>query len=100
MGNKDKQYPVRRKRDVWIVPTKSYSGAHFATFPEKLIEPCVVAGCPEDGIVLDIFNGAATTGMVALRHGRKYVGIEINPEYVKLSKDRLDGEFYNPNWII
>ena len=50
--------------------------------------------------MLDIFNGAATTGMVSLKNGRKYVGIELNPEYVKLSKDRLDEDFYNPNWII
>ena len=100
IAEEDKKMPVRRKRDVWVVPTKSFSGAHFATFPEKLIEPCILAGCPEGGVVLDIFNGAATTGMVSLKNGRKYVGIEINPEYVKLSKDRLDEDFYNPNWII
>ena len=99
MGVPDQVYPVRRKRDVWNVPTKSYSGAHFATFPEKLIEPCVLAGCPEGGVVLDVFNGAATTGVVALKHGRKYVGIELNPEYVQLSKDRLDKEFYDPEWL-
>ena len=96
MGNPDEVYAVRRKRDVWSVPTKSFPGAHFATFPEKLIEPCVMAGCPEEGIVLDIFSGAGTTGMVALRHNRKYVGIEINPDYVELSRNRIDTEFYNP----
>ena len=90
-GNKDEVYPVRRKRDVWSVPTKSYSGAHFATYPEKLVEPCILAGCPENGVVLDPFNGAATTGVVALKHGRKYLGIELNPEYVALSERRLDG---------
>lgn len=83
--------PVRRKRDVWTVPTKSYSGAHFATFPEKLVEPCIAAGCPVGGVVLDPFNGAATTGVVALKQGKKYVGIELNPEYVELSLRRLDG---------
>ena len=90
-GNRDEVYPVRRKRDVWSVPTKSYSGAHFATYPEKLVEPCLLAGCPKDGVVLDPFNGAATTGVVALKHGRKYVGIELNPDYVELSERRLDG---------
>lgn len=91
--------PVRRRRDVWEIPTKSYSGAHFATFPEKLVEPCILAGCPRGGVVLDMFNGAATTGVVALREGRKYVGIELNSEYVELSKQRIDGEFYNSEWL-
>lgn len=99
MGGTDDVYAVRRKRDVWNVPTKSFPGAHFATFPEKLVEPCVLAGCPEGGVVLDIFNGAATTGMVALRHGRKYVGIELNPEYVEISRKRIDDEFYNPEYL-
>ena len=90
-GGKDTVYPVRRKRDVWTVPTKSYAGAHFATYPEKLIEPCILAGSRPGGVVLDVFNGAATTGVVALRHGRRYLGIELNPDYVELSERRLDG---------
>jgi DNA modification methylase len=60
----------RNKRSVWTVATQPYPGAHFATFPPKLIEPCILAGCPEGGTVLDPFAGAGTTGMVALRHGR------------------------------
>lgn len=89
MGMEDVQYPVRNKRDVWSVPTKPYSGAHFATFPEKLIEPCILAGSTKDGTVLDPFNGAATTGVVCLKTGRRYVGIELNPEYIEISENRL-----------
>lgn len=91
-GLKDEQYLVRRKRDVWSLPTHGYSGAHFATFPEKLVEPCILAGCPKHGIVLDCFNGAGTTGVVALNNNRRYLGIELNPEYVKLSHDRIAQE--------
>lgn len=80
----------RNKRSVWTVPTHSYSGAHFATYPPKLIEPCILAGCPVGSVVLDPFNGAGTTGIVALQHGRRYVGIELNPEYIALSRPRLD----------
>ena len=89
LGEADIQYPVRNKRDVWSVPTKPYNGAHFATYPEKLIEPCILAGCPKDGIVLDPFNGAGTTGVVCLKNDRKYIGIELNPEYIFLSEKRL-----------
>jgi DNA modification methylase len=79
----------RNKRSVWTVSTKPFSGAHFATFPPDLIEPCILAGCPEGGTVLDPFNGAGTTGLVALRHNRDYLGIELNPEYVEMSKRRI-----------
>lgn len=66
-GVKDTVYQKRRKRDVWSVPSRGFAEAHFATFPEKLIEPCIIAGCPKGGVVLDPFNGAATTGVVALK---------------------------------
>lgn len=79
----------RNKRSVWTVATKPYKGAHFATFPQKLIEPCILAGCPEGGVVLDPFSGAGTTAMVARDNGRRYIGIELNPEYVELSNQRL-----------
>lgn len=80
---------VRNKRTVWTIATQPYSGAHFATFPPKLIEPCVLAGCPEGGTVLDPFNGAGTAGLVALRHNRSYIGIELNPEYADLARQRI-----------
>ena len=66
-----------------------YAGAHFATFPEQLITPCVLAGSPEGGTVLDCFNGAGTTGVVCVKNGRNYVGIELNPEYVEMSNQRI-----------
>lgn len=80
---------LRNKRSVWTVATVPYKGAHFATFPPDLITPCVLAGCSEGGTVLDPFSGSGTTGEVALRAGRKYIGIELNPEYIRLSDDRL-----------
>lgn len=82
-------YEYRNKRDVWIVATVPFSGAHFATFPEKLIEPCILAGCPKGGVVLDCFNGAGTTGVVCAKLGREYIGIELNPEYVEMSEQRI-----------
>jgi len=83
----------RHKRDVWNVAVTSYKGAHFATYPIKLIEPCVLAGSNEGDIILDPFNGAGTTGICALMHGRKYIGLELNPKYAKLSYDRFDEVF-------
>jgi len=80
----------RNKRSVWTVATQPYAGAHFATFPPKLIEPCILAGAPEGGTVLDPFAGAGTTGMVALRHNRSFVGVELNPEYAEMARDRIE----------
>jgi DNA modification methylase len=80
---------TRNRRDVWTVATKPYAEAHFATFPPDLIRPCVCAGCPVGGVVLDPFAGAGTTGLVALEEGRDFLGIELNPEYVALAEKRL-----------
>lgn len=91
-GLTDILYAVRRKRDVWSIPTQGYEGSHFATFPEKLVEPCILAGCPKNGIVLDCFSGAATTGVVAINNRRKYLGIELNQEYINLALDRIEKE--------
>lgn len=79
----------RNKRSVWTVSTKPLKEAHFATFPEDLIEPCVLAGCPLDGVVMDPFFGSGTTGLVSLKHSRNFIGIELNPEYIKIAKKRL-----------
>ena len=79
----------RNRRSVWTVTTRPYKGAHFATFPPALIEPCILAGAPVGGIVLDPFFGSGTTGLVAREHGRRCVGIDISPEYVTLAKERL-----------
>lgn len=77
------------KRSVWSVQTEAFSEAHFATFPEKLIEPMIMAGTPPKGIVLDPFMGAGTTALVAKKLGRNYLGIELNPEYIKMAEKRL-----------
>jgi DNA modification methylase len=82
-------YETANKKSVWTVATKAFKEAHFATFPEQLIEPCILAGSREGDTVLDPFNGAATTGVVALKHGRSYVGVELNPENVEMSERRL-----------
>lgn len=80
----------RNKRSVWTVPTHSFKGAHFATFPPELIRPCVLAGSPRGGIVLDPFGGAGTTGLVAMQEGRRSILCELNPEYAALAQARLD----------
>ena len=77
------------KRTVWTVSPQSYHGAHFATFPEKLIEPCILAGSAPGDTVLDPFMGSGTTGVVALQHGRKFAGIELNPKYVAMARARI-----------
>ena len=79
----------RNRRTVWTVATQPYPGAHFATFPPKLIEPCILAGSRKGDIVLDPFSGSGTTGRVAVQHGRQYVGLELNPEYIKLAPERM-----------
>lgn len=79
----------RNKRDVWHINTASYSGAHFAVFPPKLAETCILAGCPEGGIVLDPFFGSGTTGLVSKQNGRRYIGIDISSEYCTLAEKRI-----------
>lgn len=88
----DVPWETRNRRSVWTVSTKPFRGAHFATFPPDLIEPCILAGCPVGGTVLDPFFGAGTTGLVASVHGRGAIGIELNPGYVSIAAARLRGE--------
>ena len=83
----------RNKRNVWTVTTKPFKAAHFATFPPDLIEPCIKAGCPEGGVVLDPFSGAGTTGIVAKKFNRKAILIELNPEYNVIAKERINQQF-------
>ena len=80
---------MRNRRSVWTVTTKPFKGAHFATFPPDLIEPCVLAGAPVGGTVLDPFGGSGTTAGVALKHGRKAILCELNPEYAAMTKSRI-----------
>jgi DNA modification methylase len=86
---KDKK---RNRRSVWTITTKPYAEAHFATFPPDLIEPCIKAGCPVGGVVLDPFFGAGTTGLVAARLGREFIGIELNQSYCDMARKRIYGE--------
>lgn len=83
---------TRNKRSVWTVTTKPYSGAHFATYPEDLIEPCIKSGCPEGGTVLDPFGGAGTTALVARKLNRNAILCELNPEYAAIADKRLRDE--------
>lgn len=80
---------MRNKRDVWNVSTKPYKEAHFAVFPEDLITPCVLAGCPEDGVVIDPFFGSGTSGVVAKKLGRNFIGIELNTTYCDIADRRI-----------
>ena len=88
-GLKTNHYDVKNKRSVWTVCTEPYKEAHFATFPTELIEPCINAGCPEDGHVLDPFGGSGTTGIVADRLGRDATLIELNENYAEMIRNRV-----------
>lgn len=81
----------KNKGDVWATTSQPYPDAHFAMFPEKLIDPMISAGCPMGGVVLDIFMGAGTTAVVAKKLGRNYLGIELNPSYIKIAEERIAG---------
>lgn len=85
-------YPLdmRNKRSVWSVPTVGFKGAHFATFPPDLIRPCILAGAPRGGVVLDQFGGAGTTSLVSMQEGRSSIICELNPEYAALARARID----------
>jgi DNA modification methylase len=86
-------YTDRNKRSVWSITTKPFTGAHFAVFPPDLIDPCILAGCPEGGTVFDPFTGSGTTGEVALKHFRKFIGIELNTTYAKeIAMPRMEKE--------
>lgn len=80
----------RNKRTVWTVPLSHSKEAHFAIYPEQLIEDCIKAGCPSGGVVLDPFIGSGTTALVALKNGREYIGIELNPEYIEIAERRIE----------
>ncbi|MDR1543381.1 MAG: site-specific DNA-methyltransferase [Prevotellaceae bacterium] len=83
---------IRNKRDVWFVPTKPLKEEHFAAFPEALIKDCILAGCPENGIVLDCFMGSGTTAIAARKLYRNYIGFELNQKYCKIAENRLKNE--------
>jgi DNA modification methylase len=80
----------RNKRDVWNIPTKPFKGAHFAVMPEALVEPCVLAGSKEGDLILDPFAGSGTVGVIAKKYNRKFIGIELNPDYANIANDRIN----------
>ena len=85
----ERGYKGRNKRDVWFISNKPYQGAHFAVYPPELVEPCILAGCPPGGLVLDPFGGSGTTAGVAISHGRNAILCELNEEYIQLIDDRI-----------
>jgi DNA modification methylase len=92
--NRNEEYPInpngRNLRDVWTIPTQPYPEAHFATFPEEIPKRCILAGSKSGDTIFDPFSGSGTTGLVAVKLGRKYIGIELNPEYAEMSIRRID----------
>lgn len=87
-------YDGRNKRCVWSITTNPFKGSHFAVFPPELVETPIKAGCPIDGVVLDIFMGGGTTGLVAKKLGGNYIGIELNEKYIKMANKRISKVFY------
>jgi len=85
---------LRNRRSVWTIASDPFAGAHFAVFPQALVEPCVLAGSRPGDVVLDPFAGSGTVGVVALRHGRRFLGIELNPEYVAMARRRIAGPLF------
>lgn len=91
-GNTYVDSGTRNKRTVWTINTKPFKGAHFAVMPEALVEPCILAGSKPDDLVLDPFAGSGTVGVVALRHGRNFVGTELNPDYAEIARQRIEND--------
>lgn len=89
MEKKQQMAAGANARTVWTVATQAFPEAHFATFPEKLIDKCVLAGCPEGGLVMDPFMGAGTTALIARKLNRHFLGIELNPAYIDIAMRRL-----------
>ncbi|MDB4919829.1 site-specific DNA-methyltransferase [Mucilaginibacter sp.] len=98
VGNTPNETGKANKRSVWTIATQGFKEAHFATFPEKLIEDCIKAGCPPDGLVLDHFMGSGTTALVSSKLGRNFIGFEQNPKYLEIANNRLFKELglFNP----
>ena len=90
---------TRNRRSVWTVPTQPFAEAHFAVMPEALVEPCVLAGSKPGDLVLDPFAGSGTVGVVALRHGRRFIGCELNPAYVRMARKRIAGPLFAANGL-
>gem|GEM_PF-5229864 len=92
--------PTRNRRSVWTIPSQPFPDAHFAVMPEALVDPCILAGCPEGGTVLDPFAGSGTVGVVALRHHRRFIGIELNPNYAAMATRRIQASVPGPSLFL
>jgi DNA modification methylase len=92
LHNQEGGRETRNRRSVWAITTKPFKGAHFAVMPEALAEPCVLAGSAPDDLVLDPFAGSGTVAVVALRHGRNFVGVELNPDYAEIARERITSD--------
>lgn len=92
LGNMTSNPLGKNKRSVWTVATKPFRAAHFAVMPESLVEPCILAGSSLGDLVLDPFAGSGTVGVVALRHGRDFIGVELNPDYAAIAEARIAGD--------
>ncbi len=93
-----KGYSTRNKRSVWTIAVKAFKGSHFAVMPEALVEPCLLSSSRKGDLVLDPFTGSGTVGVVGLRHGRSFVGTELNPDYAILAQNRISED--NPLWNV
>jgi DNA modification methylase len=89
VGNPFVDVPLRTRRDVWTIASEPSREGHYAMYPQRLVLQCLLCGCPEGGVVLDPFVGSGTTAIVARKNNRHFVGCELNPEYVKMSRRRL-----------
>lgn len=87
---------TRNRRTVWSIASEPFLGAHFAVMPQALVEPCILAGSKPGDLVLDPFAGSGTVGVVALRHGRRFLGLELNPEYCEMARNRISGPMFAP----
>lgn len=90
---------TRNRRSVWSITTKPFKGAHFAVMPEALVEPCILAGSAPNDLVLDPFTGSGTVGSVAIRLGRRFIGVELNPNYVAIAEQRIGSTVYQPELL-
>lgn len=89
-GNSENTTGFRNRRSVWSISTKGYAGAHFATFPEELVRPCILAGSKPNDVILDPFCGSGTVGAVSIQEGRNFIGIDLNPDYCQMSVHRIE----------
>lgn len=95
----DNSDEYRNKRSVWTIPVRPFKGSHFAVMPEALVEPCLLSSTRKNDLVLDPFTGSGTVGVVGLRHGRRFVGTELNPDYAQIARNRISDDAPLLNYV-